>query len=59
MSYDTGSDRIALLALLLAGGGPRCRRLLASRRETADPLTTLDRAGVPPALLRTASSLIE
>jgi len=45
------------LALLLAGGGVRCRRLLATEPVDGDPLVDLARRGVPGALLRTARDL--
>lgn len=59
MSHDTGSDRLSRLALLLAGGGTGCRRLLAaSPRDGGGVLAALDRAGAPPPLLRAARAAL-
>jgi DNA processing protein len=46
------------LALLLAGAGARCRRVLASARKDDDPLEFLSRAGGKPALLRSARRML-
>ena len=45
------------LALLLAGGGAGCRRLLASSAATADPEQALAQAGAPAPLRRTVRRL--
>jgi len=58
VSYDTASARCARLALLLAGCGARCRRLLAADASTVDPLETLGRAGAPRAVLGAARRLL-
>ncbi len=47
------------LALLLAGGGVRCRRLVAAARAEGRLLVELRAAGAPAALLSTARDLVE
>jgi DNA processing protein len=42
----------------MAGGGARCRRLLAGANGEDGPLAELDRAGAPPALTRAAAGLV-
>jgi DNA processing protein len=45
------------LGLLLAGGGARCRRVLAGLPDGLDPVGALDRSGAPPTLLRAVREL--
>ena len=58
VSYDTATARWTRLALLLAGGGARCRRLLAAEPLTDHPFETLEREGAPGALLGAAARLL-
>jgi DNA processing protein len=55
---DMSPDRSMRLALLLAGGGARCRRLLASSAPGSDVSVELERRGLPAAMLRTVRQLI-
>jgi len=57
VSYDTGTARSARLALLLAGVGARCRRLLAADPLAGDPLEALERQGAPAAVIGAAARL--
>ena len=58
VSYDTGTARCARLALLLAGVGARCRRLLAADPCPGDPLEALARGGAPAAVAGAATRLL-
>jgi DNA processing protein len=58
VSYDTGTARWARLALLLAGGGARSRRLLAGEPLAGDPFEVLERAGAPAAVLGAAARML-
>ncbi|PWB77478.1 MAG: DNA-protecting protein DprA [Holophagae bacterium] len=58
VSYDTGTARCARLALLLAGVGARCRRLLAADSCPGGPLEALVRGGAPAAVAGAAARLL-
>ena len=58
VSYDTGTARWARLALLLAGVGARCRRLLAADPSAGDPLEALERGGAPGPVVGAAARLL-
>ncbi len=58
VSYDTGTARCARLALLLAGVGARCRRLLAADSCPDGPLEALERGGAPAAVAVAAARLL-
>jgi DNA processing protein len=57
MAADRGPAELRL-ALLLAGGGGRCRRLVAEAVADTDLLSALAKGGCPKPLLRTAGELL-